>query len=104
MAGTAVFEWACDVLERTSKMTRLQARGTMRLVLGAAGLDAAMLTGKQMRVVANKLLGKELRVRAVDDPDGICTALQNIPADIEAASGLIHPTPEEIVSRLGRKE
>jgi hypothetical protein len=104
MAATPVFEWACDVLERTSKMTRLQARGTMRLVLGAAGLDAATLTGRQMRVIANKLLGKELRVRAVENPDAVCAALQEIPADVEAASSLMHPSPEDIVSRLGRKD
>lgn len=104
MAASAVFEWACSVLEAKTKMNRLQARGTLRLVLGSAGLDVATVTGRQIRVVAGKLLAKELRARAIDDPDAVCAALLDIPPDVEAAAGPLHPLPEDVFTRLGRKE
>jgi len=104
MSSSAVFEWACGLLETSSGMNRLQARGTLRLVLSSAGLDTATLTGRQMRVVAAKLLAKELRARAIANPEAICEALTHIPADVEAAAGLLHQTPEDIFKRLGSKE
>ena len=102
MAGSAVFEWAAALIENNTSMTRLQARGTLRLVLGSAGLDLATLTGRQMRVVAAKFLPKELKARAVTNVDQLCAALSVIPPDIEAASGLLQ-TPEIVFARLGRK-
>jgi hypothetical protein len=104
MGSSSVFEWASGVLETSSGMSRLQARGTLRLVLSSAGLDIATLTGRQMRVVANKLLAKELRARAIANPEIICEALTQIPADVEAGAGLLHQTPEDIFKRLGRKD
>jgi hypothetical protein len=103
VAGSAVFEWACAVLETSSTMNRLQARGTLRLVLGGAGLDIATLTAGQMRVVAGKLLAKELRARAIADPEQLCAALMLIPPEVEAEASPLHPTPEEVFKRLGRK-
>jgi hypothetical protein len=102
--GSTVFEWACGLLENLTTMSRLQARGTLRLVLGSAGLDIETLSGRQFRVVAMKLLAKELRARAIADPEGICTELMCIPADVEAGAGLLHPTPADVFKRLGRKE
>ncbi len=104
MAGSSVFEWACAELERLSGMSRLQARGTLRLVLGAAGLDVETVTGRQLRVVTTKLLAKELRARAVADPDAVGAALAAIPAEVEAGAGLLRPTPEDVFRRLGRKD
>jgi hypothetical protein len=101
--GSTVFEWACAELEKSTTMSRLQARGTLRLVLGHAGLDIETLTGRQFRVVASKLLAKELRARAIADADVICAELQSIPMEVEAAAGLLHPTPEDVFKRLGRK-
>ncbi len=103
MAGSAVFEWACALLENNTTMNRLQARGTLRLVLGNAGLDIATLTGRQMRVVASKLLAKELRARAIANAEQLCSALTVIPPEVEQASGPLHPTPEDVFKRLGRK-
>ncbi len=101
--GSTVFEWACAELEKSTTMSRLQARGTLRLVLGNAGLDLETLTGRQFRVVAAKLLAKELRARAIADADFICDELQRIPMDVEAGAGLLHPAPEDVFKRLGRK-
>jgi hypothetical protein len=101
--GSTVFEWACAELEKSTTMSRLQARGTLRLVLGNAGLDIETLTGRQFRVVAAKLLAKELRARAIADADTICADLQQIPVEVEAGAGLLHQTPEDVFKRLGRK-
>ena len=103
MAGSAVFEWACALLENNTTMNRLQARGTLRLVLGSAGLDSTTVTAGQMRVVANKLLAKELRSRAIANADQLCAAMAVIPPDVEKAASPLHPTPEEVFRRLGRK-
>jgi hypothetical protein len=104
VASSTVFEWACEVLEAKTKMNRLQARGTLRLVLSSAGLDVATVTAKQLRVVAARLLAKELRARAIEEPDAVCAALLEIPADVEAAAGPLHPSPEDVFTRLGRKD
>jgi hypothetical protein len=102
--GSTVFEWACGQLDMLTTMSRLQARGTLRLALGNAGCDIETLTGRQLRVVAMKLLAKELRARAIADADGVCTELMKIPAEVEAGAGLLHPTAADIFKRLGRKE
>jgi hypothetical protein len=98
-----VFEWACELLENNTTMNRLQARGTLRLVLSNAGLDSTTVTAGQMRVVANKLLAKELRSRAIGNADHLCAAMAVIPPDVEKASSPLHPTPEDVFRRLGRK-
>ena len=103
MAGSPVFEWACALLENNTTMNRMQARGTLRLVLGNAGLDSGTVTAGQMRVVANKLLAKELRSRAIANADQLCASMAVIPPDVEKASSPLHPTPEDVFKRLGRK-
>jgi hypothetical protein len=103
MSGSPVFEWACALLENNTTMNRLQARGTLRLVLGSVGLDTATLTARQLRVVASKRLAKELRSRAIANADQLCEALTVIPPEVEQASGPLHPTPEDVFKRLGRK-
>jgi hypothetical protein len=98
-----VFEWACELLENNTTMNRLQARGTLRLVLGNAGLDIATLTAGQLRVVASKLLAKELRSRAIVNPEQLCAALTVVPPEVEKAASPLHPTPEDVFKRLGRR-
>jgi hypothetical protein len=105
MSDSAVFEWACEALERSSGLSRLQARGTMRLVLGQAGLDSRWVRASQLRVVAARLLPKELRARGLANPDPICEALAGCPASVEAATANdAPPDPEEVFRRLGRRD
>jgi len=104
MAESAVFEWACATLERTSGMSRLQARGSLRLVLGQAGLDPRSVRGSQMRVVAVRLLAKELRARGLEDADAICEEVAACPPSIEHGDAAPGTDPEEIFKRLGRRE
>jgi len=104
MASSAVFEWACELLERESGMTRIQARGTMRLVLSDAGLDVSTLTAGQLRVVASKLLAPALKARAILDPERISERMTIVPPDLEAAPASQRESPESIFKRLGRRK
>ena len=55
MAAADSFEVASDEIERATNLSRLEARGTLRLALKEAGLDAASVTPPQMRVVVEKV-------------------------------------------------
>ena len=92
---------ACDALERHGAMDRLAARGTIRIALKQAGLDARTVTPDQMRVAASRVLPTELKTRGVPDPaaveKAILSALQGLRDDGAAES------PEAVFARLGGK-
>ena len=98
MADSPSFELACEVLERSTSLDRLEARGTIRLALKTAGLDARDVTAAQMGAVVDKLLPGELKARGVVNGDAVC-------AEIEAGlrgirSSAVADTPEAIFARL----
>ena len=102
MADSVVFEWACETLERTSGLSRLQARGTVRLVLTQAGLDPRSVRASQLRVVSARLLAKELRARGVQNVEAICDEMAACPAAIDQqAAGSATTDPEAVFKRLG---
>jgi hypothetical protein len=61
-----LFDLAADLLESRSSLDRLESRGTLRLALKSAGLDANSITPAQLRVVFEKLMPGELEKRGVD--------------------------------------
>jgi len=99
MADSAAFELACETLALDTSLDRLTARGTVRLALKAAGLEARHVAPDQMAVVVANLLPKELAARGVEDGDRVCAAvgakLTRLRTD-EAAE-----TPEAVFARLG---
>ncbi len=80
-----VFEAVCETLLEHSTLDRLAARGTVRIALGEAGLDARQVTKAQMQVVLGELLPKELRDRGVTEADRICQACALALDDVEDA-------------------
>ena len=100
MPDSAAFELACGVLERDTSLDRLEARGTVRLALKAAGLEPRSVTPDQMAVVAANLLPRELESRGVDDGGGVCTALRTELGRLGASTDVAE-TPEAIFARLG---
>lgn len=103
MAGSRIFEWACEELEKTSSLKKLEARGTIRLALKEAGLEAARVTRQQMDVVAERILPGELRNRGVKDADAICSALASGLRDLRLSEGDdARETPEDVFDRLSR--
>ena len=100
LADAATFEWVCDELERSSSLDRLEARGTVRLALKQAGLEARSVTVEQMTVVIERVLADELSARGVESPDTVvsmlATGLKNAGlADTGAEA------PDAIFERLG---
>jgi hypothetical protein len=98
MADSAAFEAACACLEQASSLDRLSARGTIRLALKEAGLEAKTVSARELEVVVKKVLPGELAARDVATPDAVCEriakALQGLGGSATADS------PEAVFARL----
>ena len=98
MADSLCFDLVCELLESESSLDRLEARGTVRLMLKAAGLDSRGVTPDQMRVVIDELLPGELNARGVENGDGIRATLKQKLLTVEAPDTA--DTPEAVFARL----
>jgi hypothetical protein len=99
MPESAAFEFACGQLETRTSLDRLAARGTVRIALKQAGLEARTVTGQQMTVVLERVLPNELASRGVEGGDALCTKiLAGLPS---VASGAQADTPDAVFQRLG---
>jgi hypothetical protein len=101
MADSPAFALSCEVLERDTSLDRLEARGTVRLALKEAGLDAASVTPDQMAVVASNLLTGELTSRGIENADAVCGTLRQGLAGLDTTAAT--QTPEAVFARLGGK-
>jgi hypothetical protein len=99
MADSPCFELTCKALESDTSLDRLEARGTVRLALKAAGLDARSVTAGQMGIVVEKLLPDELKARGVENGDRVCAALNEKVARMETTG--VADAPEAVFARLG---
>ncbi len=99
MANSPAFDWLCEHLELATDLDRLEARGTVRIALKGAGLDAGSVTPEQMRVVIERILASELVARGIEDADQKCTQLASgISAVVGSGSS---DSPDEVFRRLG---
>ena len=98
-ASSAVFERLSEEIEAATPLSRLEARGTVRLALKEAGLEARTVTADQMKVVLQGILPDQLRARGVAIPD-LCERLGRA---IEAASSnsAEATSPDAIFRHLG---
>jgi hypothetical protein len=102
MAGSTAFEWLCTALEESTTLERLEARGTVRIALKEAGLEPRTVTPSEMRVVAQKVLPRELRQRGVQNEAALCERLISGLQVLESKSGGgAADTPDAIFRRLG---
>jgi hypothetical protein len=99
MADSPSFELACESLERMTTLERLEARGTVRLALKAAGLEPRSVTPAQMGVVVDKVLPGELTARGVENGAEVCASLGTQLAGM--ASTAAEDAPEAVFARLG---
>ena len=98
MAEAQAFMVVCDHLERATSLERPAARGTVRLALKEAGLDAETITPDQMSIVTEKVLPAELQALRIADVDGHC---QSIRARLKRLQrGDARATPEAVFERL----
>jgi hypothetical protein len=100
--ATDLFDIAAEKIEGSTDMDRLAARGTLRIALKEAGLDAHKLTIPQLRAVFEKLMPKELDARGVADAAAICKtaadAIERVASETELGTS---NSPDEIFKRLG---
>lgn len=99
MADSKAFEFVCTELERSTSLDRLESRGTVRLALQGAGLDARTVRPGEMAVVVEKVLPAALQARGVEDGARCCDLIRRGLAGI-AADGP-KESPEDIFRRLG---
>jgi len=102
MAKNEAFEWVCDAIEGATTLDRLEARGTMRLALKAAGLDAREVSADQLGTVLTRVLPSELETRGIADAPTTC---ERIALDLSSqnlqTAGSGGDSPENVFARLG---
>ncbi len=102
MSESAVFERACEELEQATGFDSLSTRGTVRLALKSAGLDAKEVTGAQMIVVLKRVLPAELKARGVKGGEEVCSTIASRIAGMAAAAAATPGSSvEDVFRRLG---
>ena len=97
----SIFDLVADELERRTDLAKLEARGTVRLALREAGLDARSVTLDQMRVMLEKVMPKEMNTRGIENSEEICRAIQDAVSGSGAAVAAPEgESPEAIFRRL----
>ena len=93
-----LFDTAAQLLEKKSDLNHLAARGTLRLALKAAGLDPRDFTFRQLQVVFDKVMPKELeKVGITDNLDVRASVMEALSETVD----LDTESSDEIFSRLG---
>jgi hypothetical protein len=100
MSESNPFEFVCGEIERATSLTALETRGTVRIALKSAGIEARSATPAQLKVILEKLIPGELKKRGCDDADGVCkTVAMKLGAQkFDAAAS---ESPEAVFARLG---
>lgn len=96
-----VFERVADELEVTSRMSRLEARGTLRLALKDAGLVPKTVNAKAMLVVLERILPALLNRRGIQGASEVCRALCQVVRSLTSESTYDGETPEKVFARIG---
>jgi nitrogen fixation/metabolism regulation signal transduction histidine kinase len=100
--AATLFDIAAEKLEGATGMDRLESRGTLRIAVKEAGLDAQKLTMPQLRAVFEKLMPKELEARGVGEATAICKAVvDDIASAASEADSTAANSPDEVFKRLG---
>lgn len=104
MAQSLVFDWTSAELERHTSLSRLEARGTVRLVLKTAGLEPGAVTVAQMLVVLARLMAPALSARRVVDAPELCEHLME-DLQLAAEGGLLTSgeSAYDVFERLGSR-
>ena len=99
----SLFEFVAAELKKRSDLEDLEARGTIRLALKSSGLTAREVTREQMVVIIDQVMPRELRVRGVENPEGVCGELSVAVKGFESESGESDgASPEDVFRRLSR--
>jgi hypothetical protein len=99
MARTA-FEFVAARLEQLTEFDGPEARGTVRLALKEAGLDARSVTTSQIAVVVERVLPYELRSRGVADGERVARTILADLKGFRAEEPEAAESPEDVFRRL----
>ena len=100
---TSLFDFAAQKLEQHTGFSQLEARGTLRIAVKSAGLEAKSLTVAELRVVFEKLMPGELEQRGVEDTLSVCTAVMRDLEDAPAAEDDSNSNnPDDVFRRLAK--
>jgi len=101
--SVSIFDFVSDELERLTELEKLEARGTVRLALKAAGLDVRTVTTEQMVATLEKVMPKEIGARGVADGDQVCRTIAIALKAAHPSSNALDPeSPEAIFRRLAQ--
>ena len=78
MSDSPAFERMCAQLEEVTPLNRLEARGTIRLLLREAGLGAKTLSPREAVASVEKLLPEMLEARGIDEVASVCAAMKRV--------------------------
>ncbi len=99
MADSPVFDFVSSFIEAGTSLDRLESKGTVRLALKQAGLEARSVTVDQMAVILEKIMTHELTARGVDDAEPL---LARLASELEThVFEAQHDSPETVFARLG---
>jgi hypothetical protein len=99
MADSAAFTYVCEHLEANTALDRLEARGTVRICLKEAGLEANNVAPDEMKVVVQRILPEQLEARGIDGCAMICSELELGLSTLDA--GDLGDSPVAVFARLG---
>jgi hypothetical protein len=103
VGSSAAFEFATEALERETDFDRLQARGTVRLTLRQAGIDAGSVTPAEMAAVIERDLPGQLEARGVEQAHALCRRLQAELLGLEQTAGAAEGVPSRAPNDDARK-
>ncbi len=95
-----VFDRAANELESLSRMSRLEARGTLRLALKDAGLIPKTVNAKSMLVVLDRILPALLTRRGVQGAPEMCRTISTMVRGLTGEGSYEIDTPEKIFARI----
>lgn len=95
------FEFVCERLEQIAKLSRIEARGTVRLALREVGKNPAYVAPSDMATIVVRVLPRMLQTRGVKDPQQICNEIGTQLNRAKLASGATYLDPAEVFARLG---
>lgn len=95
------FEFVCERLEVIAKLSRLEARGTVRLALREVGKNPAYVSSQDMTMIVARVLPRMLQNRGIKDAAQICAEVGNQLSQAKLASGATYLDPAEVFARLG---
>lgn len=99
MADSTAFTYVCEQLESTTSLDRLETRGTVRIALKEAGLDAGSVTARQMSVVMGEVMPGQLESRGIDGAADVCATIRAGLSSLKEEATA--DSPDAVFARLG---